>query len=196
MRHHPTLGIATTILLGALPSVAMAQTVSVTRSVLENQPYTIIYPEPMVASGGIDAPVVINHPDAPLQCSMTIVPVEDSTWTAETALSSLGDAEVAAGWSDSFPGFTVTSKQVVNYQSGAALRYDGTTTGSPMGMPLTVVHTETVDSGRGYTLDCFYDTAGEAQLRPVVEFIVANFSTRSDAGCCVGSATGQSSTSQ
>jgi hypothetical protein len=187
MRQHLTLGLAAGFLLGVLPGVAMAQSVSVSRSVLENQPYTLIYPDPMVASGGLDAPVVINHPDAPLQCSMSIVPVEDSDqWTAEAALASLDDGDVTAGWAESFPGFTLMNKSVVEYQSGPALLYDGTSTDSPMGMPLTIVHTETVDSGRGYTLDCYYDTAGEAQLRPLVDFIIANFSTSSGAGCCVG----------
>ena len=186
MRQHPTLGLAAGLLLGVLPGVAMAQSVSISRSVLENQPYTLIYTDPMVASGGLDAPVVINHPDAPLQCSMSIVPVEDSDWSAETALSSLDDGEVVAGWAETFPGFTLGNKAVVAYQSGPALLYDGTSTDSPMGMPLTIVHTETVNGARGYTLDCFYDTAGETQLRPLVDFIIANFSTAADAGCCIG----------
>ena len=52
MRQHPALGLAAGLLLGVLPGLAMAQSVSVSRSVLENQPYTLIYPDPMVASGG------------------------------------------------------------------------------------------------------------------------------------------------
>jgi hypothetical protein len=55
-----------------------------------------------------------------------------------------------------------------------------------MGIPLTIVHTEAVDAGRGYTLDCLFATEIAAQARPIVDFIIANFSTRSDAECCVG----------
>ena len=48
------------------------------------------------------------------------------------------------------------------------------------------MHTEAVDEGRGYLFDCMYGVEFEAQLRPVVDFIFANFSTRADADCCIG----------
>jgi hypothetical protein len=177
-----TLGLAA----GLLPAIAMAQSVSVTRSVLLDQPYTLIYPEEMVASGGVDEPVTVNHPNAPLQCSLTIVPAEDAAWSAEDALAALDDAEVTAAWAEAFPGFTLGTKAVTAYQSGPALFYDATTTDSPMGVPLTIVHTEAVDSGRGYVLDCLFATAEAGGARPIVDFIIANFSTRSDAECCIG----------
>ena len=168
------------------PTLAAAQSVNITRSVLPTLPYTLIFPQPMVASGGGEDPVTINHPAAPLQCDMRVVPAEDTGWTAEGALGALDDAEVAASWSDIMPGFVMGSKGTTPYQDATALIYDGNSPESSMGMPLTVVHTETVANGRGYTLDCYYATDQAEQARPIVDFIIANFATRSDAECCIG----------
>lgn len=168
------------------PTLAAAQSVNITRSVLPTLPYTLIFPQPMVASGGGEDPVTINHPAAPLQCDMRVVPAEDTGWTAEGALGALDDAEVAASWSHIMPGFVMGSKGTTPYQDATALIYDGSSPESSMGMPLTVVHTETVANGRGYTLDCYYATDQAEQARPIVDFIIANFATRSDAECCIG----------
>lgn len=170
-----------------LPVAAHAQSdVSVTRSILTEQPYTLIYPAVMTATGGGADPLTINHPDAPLQCNVTIVPTADTSWTPDSALAEFDDAKVAANWTESFPGFTVVSKGKVDYQSGPALIYEGQSTNSPMGVPLTILHTETVDSGRGYVLDCLFATDVAEKARPIADFIIANFSTKSDAECCVG----------
>lgn len=170
----------------AVPVAATAQSVNVTRSILEHQPYTLIYPEAMVASGAAGEPLTINHPDAPLQCTLVILPVEETGWTPQQALADLDDAAITAQWQETFPGFTLGESATVAYQSTDALIYEGTSTDSPMGMPITLVHTETVDSGRGYILDCLYATEVAANARPIVDFIIANFSTRSDASCCIG----------
>ena len=169
-----------------LPVAAYAQNVSLTRSILSDQPYTLIYPEVMTASGGGPEPLTINHPDAPLQCDLEVVPVEDTGWTPEAALAALDDDEVAAGWAETFPGFTVAAKATTAYQSGTALMYEGQSADSPMDVPLTIVHTEIVDNGRGYALDCLYATAVAEKIRPIVDFIIANFSTKADAECCIG----------
>lgn len=172
-----------------LPVSTYAQqtSVSVTRSILPNRPYTVIYPNIMTASGGGPDALTINHPDVPLQCDVEVVPaVENTEWTPDSALASFDDKAIAAGWTDSFPGFTVAAKGKIAYQSGPALIYDGQSTGSPMGIPLTIVHTETVDAGRGYVLDCLFDTKVAEQVRPIVDFIIANFSTKADAECCIG----------
>ena len=171
-----------------LPVGAYAQSdVTVTRSILPDQPYTLIYPAVMTATGGAADPLVINHPDAPLQCNVTVVPaIADTGWTPDSALADFDDAKVVATWTESFPGFTVASKGKVNYQSGPALTYTGQSTNSPMGVPLTVVHTETVDGGRGYVLDCLFATEVAEKARPITDFIIANFSTKADADCCVG----------
>lgn len=179
-------GCLAALSLGFMPAVAFAQSVNATRSILPDQPYTLIYPVEMVASGGAGAPLTINHPNAPLQCTLSVVPVEDTGWTAEAALASLNDSDVAASWATNFPGFTLGTKSTTPYQSATALIYEGTSTDSPMGQPLTIVHTETVDAGRGYALDCMYATDVAADARPLVNFIIANFSTRADAECCIG----------
>jgi hypothetical protein len=169
-----------------LPGAAFAQSVNVTRAVLPTQPYTLIYPEPMVAVESGPSSLTINHPNAPLQCDLSVVAVEDTGWTADGALSSLDDAEVTASWTETFPGFAIGAKTTTQYQDATALLYDGTSTGSPQGVPLTIVHTETVSGGNGYALDCLFATDVAAQARPIVDFIIANFSTRADAECCIG----------
>ncbi|KQX34061.1 hypothetical protein ASD04_17620 [Devosia sp. Root436] len=166
--------------LSFLPVAAYAQTAGISGSPLPDQPYTLIYPDVMVTSGEPGGPLTINHPGLPLQCVLTVVPVEDTGWTAEGALAELDAAAVAAGWSETFPGFTLGASLVTRYQSNPALQYEGTSTGSEQG-PITLVHTETVDAGNGYTLDCFYATEMAAEARPVVDAIIANFSTRQDA---------------
>ena len=187
MKHAAVAGLAVLGLVVA-PTLAAAQSISVTRSILPDLPYTLIFPEPMVAADGSIEPlsITINHPDAPLQCEMSVVAVEDTAWTAEAALDALNDDEVATAWAGLMPGFALGAKGTVQYQDATALTYDGTSPESSMGMPLSLVHTESVANGRGYTLDCYFATAEAERARPIVDFIIANFSTRSDADCCVG----------
>ena len=167
--------------LSLLPMAVLAQEAGVSGSPLPDQPYTLFYPDVMVTSGEPGGPLTINHPTLPLQCVLTVVPVDDSGWTAEGALAALDAAAVATGWSDTFPGFTLGASSVTSYQSNPALQYEGTSTGSEQGGPITLVHTETVDAGNGYTLDCFYATEMAAEARPIVDTIIANFSTEQDA---------------
>jgi hypothetical protein len=169
-----------------MPIAALGQSVNVTRSIFPDQPYTLIYPEAMVASGGAGEPLTINHPNAPLQCDLSVVPVEDATWTADSALASLDAQAISSAWSENFPGFAMGNTGTTQFQDATALIYEGTSESSPMETPITLVHTETVSSGRGYSLDCIYATSVAEQVRPAVDFIIANFSTRSDADCCVG----------
>lgn len=186
MRHNRALAILASLSLALSPSLAAAQSVNVTRSILPDQPYTLIYPEAMLAAGGAGEPLTINHPNAPLQCDLTVVPVEDTNWSADNALAAFDAASVTSAWAETLPGFTLGTSGTLAYQDATALFYDGTSTDSPMGMPLTLVHTETVAEGRGYALDCLFATEVAAQARPIVDFIIANFSTRADAECCVG----------
>lgn len=169
-----------------LPGTGFAQSVKLTRSILEDQPYTLIYPEAMIASGGMGEPLNINHPDAPLQCDLVIVPVEETNWTPEDALDGFDAAEAAAEWSEVFPGFIIEDTEIRSIQGGLGFSYVGRSTGSPMGIPITLVHLETVASGRGYLLDCLYASSVAENAWPIVDFILSNFSTRPDAECCIG----------
>lgn len=186
MRSKRFLAIVVGLGAAAMPIAALGQSVNLTRSIFADQPYTLIYPEAMIAAGGAGEPLTINHPDAPLQCDLSVVPVEDGNWTADSALSSLDTTAVATAWSETFPGFVLGNTGTTQYQDATALIYEGTSESSPMNVPVTLVHTETVASGRGYALDCIYATSVAEQIRPVVDFIVANFATRSDAECCIG----------
>ncbi|KKB79851.1 hypothetical protein VW35_04995 [Devosia soli] len=186
MRSNRLLMVIVGLGAAAMPVAATAQSVNVTRSIFPDQPYTLIYPEAMVATGGAGEPLTINHPNAPLQCDLSVVPVEDGQWTAESALSSLDTDAITAAWAETFPGFVLGPSGTTQYQDATALIYEGTSKSSAMGVPITLVHTETVASNLGYSLDCIYSTAVSEQVRPAVDFIIANFATRSDADCCVG----------
>lgn len=186
MKQKKALALLAGLSLALTPVMAAAQSVNVTRSVLTGLPYTLIYPSEMVASGGGGDPLTINHTDAPLQCDLSVVPVDDTDWTAEAALSEIDEAEVATAWAGPLPGFSVSSKGLVAYQDATAISYEGSSTDSSMGIPLTLVHTESVAAGRGYVLDCIFAAEQAEQARPIVDFIIANFSTRADADCCVG----------
>lgn len=181
MKFAPALGGLLALATCLLPMAASAQTTGISGSPLPDQPYTLIYPSSMVTGGEVGGPLTINHPDMPLQCVLAVIPVEDTTWTAEGALARLDAAAVAEGWTDTLPGFTLGASLVTNYQSNPALQYEGTSTGSDTVGPVTLVHTETVDGENGYTLDCFYPTDVAASARPIVDAIIANFSTQQDA---------------
>lgn len=181
MKFAPAFGGFLLLSLSLVPVTAFAQEVGISGSPLPDQPYTLIYPQVMVTGGEVGGPLTINHPEMPLQCVLAVIPVEDTTWTAEDALSTLDPAAVAAGWTDTLPGFTLGTSLVTNYQSNAALQYEGASAASGDSGPVTLVHTETVDGGNGYTLDCFYPTEVAAEARPIVDSIIANFSTRQDA---------------
>ena len=170
------------------PTIAAAQSVNLSRSILPDSPYTLIFPAPMAVSGSGVEPVSvsISHPEAPLQCDMRVVPVEDTSWTADAAVGALVDADVAASWAEVMPGFVLSTKGTTSYQDATALIYEGSSPESSMGVPLTLVHTEAVTNGRGYTLDCYYATEQAENARPMVDFIIANFATRADADCCIG----------
>src|SRR5690606_18684775 len=115
MRFRPAiLGLAA-ILVSLAPMSAFAQGLNITGSPLPDQPYTLLYPDAMVASGEPGGPVTINHPAAPLQCVLTVVPADDTGWTAEGALAALDEAAVTAGWSETFPGFTLGARAVTQY---------------------------------------------------------------------------------
>jgi hypothetical protein len=47
-----------------------------------------------------------------------------------------------------------------------------------MSVPINVIHAEAVDGGRTYAVECLYDRSADADARPMVDFIIANFSTR------------------
>jgi len=163
-----------------LPVASYAQALANSGSPLPDQPYTLFYPEVMATSGEIGGPLTINHPTLPLQCVLTVVPVEDTGWTAEGALAALDIQAVAAGWNETLPGFSVMESKVTAYQSDPALQYSGTSQGET-GTTVTLVHTETVSNGNGYSLDCFYATEQAGEAGPIADNIIANFSTRQDA---------------
>ena len=181
MKFAPAIGGLLALSFSLLPVAAFAQTAGISGSPLPDQPYTLFYPEVMVTSGEVGGPLTINHPSMPLQCILAVVPVEDTTWTAEGALAALDPASVAAGWNETLPGFALGTSLVTKYQNSPALQYEGASTQQAEGGPVTLVHTETVDAGNGYTLDCLYASEVAAQARPIVDSIIANFSTKQDA---------------
>lgn len=173
----------------AMSSSAFAQggQVVIDRGLTEDLPYTAIYPDVLQTfdDGNPETILTLRHPGAALQCDVFAVPGAKDGWTAEEALQSLDVAGIESTWGPDFPGFKITGQSVVRLASGPALFYEAVSDNSPLSLPLSIVHAEAVDGGRTYAIECLIDRAVAADARPMVDFIIANFSTRSDGQCCI-----------
>lgn len=176
--------------LAALGGEALAQEqpqVVIDRGLTDDLPYTAIYPNVFrsVDDGSPATILTLQHPGAPLQCDVFAVAGGDADWSAETALDKLDIKGIEASWVTDFPGFKVVARNVVNFASGPALLYEGESDNSPLGVPLRIVHAEAVAGGLTYAIECLMEKAIAGEARPLVDFIIANFSTRSDGECCI-----------
>lgn len=174
-----------------LPAATVAQEAEVTvitaRGATEDRPYTLFYPDTMqIVEDGSDVTVAtLEYPGAPLQCDAMIAEGGAADWSAATAATSLDRAATEAGWTDQFPGFTISEVTTVDFQSGPALFYRATSQNSPLGVAATIFHAETVDAGRTYIYECLADSRLGADAEGLVDFLFANFSTKSDGKCCI-----------
>lgn len=169
------------------PVAAQQVQMIVDRGLTEDLPYTAIFPNVFQTTddGNPETILTLQHQSAPIQCDVFAVAGAPEGWTAEGALQSLDVAGVEAAWTPSFPGFRLTGQSVVRFASGPALFYEGVSDNSPFGMPVTVVHAEAVDGGRTYAVECLLGQEIAADARPMVDFIIANFSTNSEGQCCI-----------
>jgi hypothetical protein len=166
---------------------AAQEQVLITRGTDPALPFTIIYPEALrpIEDGSATTLLTLRHPDAPLQCDIFSVAGAAGGWTAENAVANLDIAGIEATWAADFPSFRIVEQRVTDFASGPALLYEGESDNSPLGVPLRIVHAETIDNDRTYAVECLIGRSVEAEARPLVDFVIANFSTRSDADCCV-----------
>jgi hypothetical protein len=157
------------------------------RGLTEETPYTAIYPDVLrsVDDGSPATVLTLQHPDVQLQCDAFVVPGGDPDWSAETALNKLDVAGIEATWLPDFPGFRVVAQSVTQFASGPALLFEGESDDSPLGTPLRIVHAEAIDDGRTYAIECLAQKGIAATVRPLIDFFIANFSTRSDGQCCI-----------
>jgi hypothetical protein len=162
-------------------------TISATRGVSAERPYTLFFPAPMhLVEDGDDVTIAtLQYPNAPLQCDAMIADGGPADWAADIAAETLDRAGTEASWTEQFPGFAISEVSTIEMQSGPALYFRGASTGSPMGIAATVFHAEAVDAGRTYIYECVADTAVAEQVKGLVTFLFSNFSTRSDGECCV-----------
>lgn len=178
---------ALALLLSVGTAAADETTVIVDRGLTDDQPYTLIYPTTLkpIDDGSPVTVATVQHPDAPLRCDAMIVDTAPSGWTARDAADKFDGAATAVDWQTDFPGFAITSHGMTDFQSGPALIYRGESPSSPWGIPIDAVHAEAVDGGRMYVLECVVSQEIAAEAEPLLAFVIANFSTRSDAQCCV-----------
>jgi len=180
--------VAALILAATPPVIAQDQVqMSVVQGQTPERPFTVIYPDVLqVFDDGSDVTVLtLRHPDAVMQCDALVQDGAPADWNADAAVANLDTAGIVATWAPDFPGFKVTGQSVTQFQSGPALLYEGESENSPFGVPAKIVYAEAVDGGRNYAVQCIVELGEAADARPMVDFIVANFSTRSDATCCV-----------
>lgn len=168
--------------------------VVIDRGLTEDLPYTAIYPSIFrsVDDGSPATILTLQHPEAPLQCDAFALQGGAAGWTADEALAKLDIPGIEATWIPDFPGFKVVAQRVTQFASGPALLYEGESDDSPLGLPLRIIHAETVDAGRTYAIECLMEKRIAAGAKPLVDFIIANFSTRSDGQCCIDPAAGRS----
>lgn len=177
-----------TLVMGCSPLAAQQQVqVIIDRGLTDDLPYTAIFPNALqtVDDGNPETILTLQHPSAPLQCDVFAVAGAPEGWSAEGALDALDVGGIEAAWAPSFQGFRLTGRSVARFANGPALFYEGVSDNSPFNVPMSIVHAEAVDGGRTYAVECLLaqEIAGEA--RPMVDFIIANFSTRSDGECCI-----------
>ncbi|MDP1730348.1 MAG: hypothetical protein Q8L54_04045 [Devosia sp.] len=186
-------GLAMLAALAALGGEVLAQDqaqVVIDRGLTEDLPYTAIYPNVLhsVDDGSPVTILTLRHPEVPLQCDAFAVAGAGAGWSAEAALRKLDVAGIEATWAPDFPGFRIVSHSVTRFASGPALLYEGESDNSPLGIPLRIVHAEAVDAGRTYAIECLMEKSIAADARPLIDFFIANFSTRSDGQCCINPA--------
>jgi hypothetical protein len=182
-----SLIVSGAMLVACAAAVAQEATVTIDRGLTEDRPYTLIYPD-ILKSIDDGSPITIatlQHPEAPLQCDAMIADGASAGWTAEAAVAALDVAGTEQGWVTDFPGFAITNTVLTAFQSGPALMYEGESTDSPLGLPLHIVHAEAVDGGRTYVLECLVEKSVAEGAKPLIDFLIANFSTKSDGECCV-----------
>jgi len=180
--------VAALILAATPPVIAQDQVqMSVVQGQTPERPFTVIYPNVLqVFDDGSEMTVLtLRHPDAIMQCDALVQDGAPVDWNADAALASLDTAGIVSTWTPDFPGFKLTSQRVTAFQSGPALTYEGEAENSPFGVPAKIVYAEAVDGGRNYAIQCIVELGEAAEARPMIDFIVANFSTRSDGICCV-----------
>jgi hypothetical protein len=162
-------------------------TISASRGITPDRPYTLFYPAPMqLVEDGDDVTVAtLEYPNAPIQCDAMIADGGPADWAADIAAETLDRPGTEASRIEQFPGFTISEVSTVKTLSGPALFFRGASTGSPMGVPITVFHAEAVDAGRTYIYECVADTAIAEDAKGLVTFLFSNFSTKPDGECCV-----------
>lgn len=178
--------IAAAVLCGQAVAQEQAQVV-IDRGLTEDIPYTAIYPNVLrsVDDGSAATILTLQHPDAPLQCDIFAVAGAQDGWSAEQALNKLDAAGIEATWAPDFPGFRLVGRNLVSFASGPALLYEGESDNSPLGVPLRIVHAETVAGDLTYAIECLMERSIATEARPLVDFLILNFSTRSDGECCI-----------
>ncbi|HEY9010242.1 MAG TPA: hypothetical protein VIN06_04445 [Devosia sp.] len=182
------VALAATLAMAAAPVLAQEQVqMVIDRGATPERPYTLVYPEILQpVDDGSDVTVqTLRHPDAVMQCDAMIQDGAGSDWSAESAVENLDVKGITSTWSPDFPGFKVTGHRLTNFQSGPALMFEAESDSSPLGVPLKIVHAEATDNGRFYALECLVERDAANDARPMIDFLIANFSTRSDGGCCI-----------
>ena len=175
--------------LAATPPVVAQEQVqmNVVHGPTAERPFTVIYPNVLesVDDGSEVSVLTLRHPNAGMQCDALVQDGAGTDWSADKALASLDVNGIVSTWSPDFPGFKVTGQSVTQFRSGPALMFEAESDNSPLGVPLKIVHAEAIDSGRFYALECLVERGAADEARPMIDFIIANFSTRSDGTCCV-----------
>ena len=165
---------------------ADAQQVKITRGL--TTPYTLVFPDTVenAPGGGSDVQATLQYPNESFQCELRVASGGASGWTAQDAVSKFDRGAVERTERATFPDFALERHGLTKFRSGPALFYVGRMTSRASGgEALRLVHTEAVDGGRRYSIDCYIGQDIFDDALYLTRFIMANFSTRADGQCCV-----------
>ncbi len=181
------LFLAAALAMTCAPVAAQEIQMIIDRSLTDDPPYTAIYPDVMQTAddGNPQTILTLHHPNLPMQCDVFVYPDPPEGWTAEGALAAFDRGSIEAAWAPSYPGFRVTGQSVTRFASGPALRYEGTSDNSPFGAPVGIIHAEAVANDVTYALTCAAATEVVDRSLPLIDVIIANFSTNSQGQCCI-----------
>ena len=140
----------------------------------------------LVEDGDDVTVATLEYPGAPLQCDAMVAEGGAADWTADAAVDQPRPRRHRSGLDRAVPRLRHLDRRHrrVPERPGAVLPRRRATN-SPLGGPATIFHAEAVDGGRTYIYECLADTAIAADAKGLVDFLFANFSTRSDGECCI-----------
>lgn len=179
------LGLAA-VLMATSPALGQ-DVVVIERGPKPDRPFTLIYPDTMTLGirGGALAASLKGGIGEPWQCKVFVPDDGPESWDAGAALAAFDRDATAAYWAENYPGIHITTVDMAAFQSGPAIRWEAESESSSSGAPVHLVSFEAQGGGFRHQVLCTVELDRKSDAIEIFDFIGRNFSTSSDAQCCV-----------